>query len=370
MLRILLTLLSVLLLVPLALTAQGGDSAAPIAKSIQSKHQKADEQAKLLKDLSKKEGKLATRIESIEANVKSLQSKVRSQEQKLQEIKTSETKAQAEYLTLEKEQERTVTELEGLLKTIWPIHIKNVQGRFQGVESWDMLDRRFNWLANIYGATRAKLEEVKTNARFLAENLEKQRQLEQDAEKQLAKINSSKDKLLQDKLSLRATLSDVRKEKQSAESELQGILSAIEDLRYQLKTQKTKHFSFYKRSLPWPVGGQVVNDFNLGVDPPRRGLEFSTRVKDQVRSVFWGKVVHNDTLRGFGKVIIIYHGDNYYSLYAYLEDSYVTSGQEVEKDEPIGTAGFYPKVDGPGLYFELRFHQKPINPKNWLISQQ
>ena len=81
-----------------------------------------------------------------------------------------------------------------------------------------------------------------------------------------------------------------------------------------------------------------------------------------MQSIFWGKVVHNDTLRGFGHVVIVYHGFDYYSLYAYLSETYVRNGQEVEKDEPLGVVGYYPKADGPGLYFELRFHQKPINP--------
>jgi septal ring factor EnvC (AmiA/AmiB activator) len=42
----------------------------------------------------------------------------------------------------------------------------------------------------------------------------------------------------------------------------------------------------------------------------------------------------------------------------------------VEKDEPIGHAGYYPEAHGNGLYFELRFRQKPINPQLWLMPAQ
>jgi len=89
-----------------------------------------------------------------------------------------------------------------------------------------------------------------------------------------------------------------------------------------------------------------------------------------VRSVFWGKVVHNDVLRGLGKVVILFHGGDYYTLYAYLSDTSVQTGQDVEKDEVIGHVGYYPEAHGNGLYFELRFHQKPINPLLWLMPAQ
>jgi len=89
-----------------------------------------------------------------------------------------------------------------------------------------------------------------------------------------------------------------------------------------------------------------------------------------VRSVFWGKVVHNDVLRGLGKVVILYHSGDYNSLYAYLSDVNVETGQDVEKDEPLGHAGYYPEAHGNGLYFELRFRQKPINPQLWLMPAQ
>ena len=36
--------------------------------------------------------------------------------------------------------------------------------------------------------------------------------------------------------------------------------------------------------------------------------------------------------------------------------------------EKLGVSGFYPKANGNGLYFELRFHQKAINPLKWLQS--
>lgn len=65
----------------------------------------------------------------------------------------------------------------------------------------------------------------------------------------------------------------------------------------------------------------------------------------------WGKVVHNDQLRGFGQVVVVFHGEDYYSIYAFLADTSVVVGREVSQGDQIGVSGFYPKAQGPGLYF-------------------
>ncbi|WP_250645475.1 murein hydrolase activator EnvC family protein [Salidesulfovibrio onnuriiensis] len=356
------------MLFPFSVSAQQEDAGDAIHDAIQEEHQKADVREKQVQSLNRKASQLSGRLSSIENRIGKLGSQIKAQEKVLDEIRQYEAAARKEHYVLEARRDKIFEELQGLLRALWPVHMQSVQARFAGVENWAMADRRFNWLADVYGATRDKFAEARTTADLLKRNLERQSLLEKEAEVQLAKINNSKDKLLRDKWTLRSNLKRVRTQKESLESELQEILATIKQLNYQLNSQKTKKFDYYKRSLPWPVDGDVIAGFNPGATPPRRGLSLSVIDDAEVRSIFWGKVVHNDTLRGFGRVVIIYHGYNYYSLYAYLGDTAVVTGQEVEKDEPIGKAGYYPLANGPGLYFELRFHQKPINPKLWLTS--
>jgi septal ring factor EnvC (AmiA/AmiB activator) len=95
-------------------------------------------------------------------------------------------------------------------------------------------------------------------------------------------------------------------------------------------------------------------------------MGFSCAKDAPVRAVATGKVVFTDLLRGMGKVVIVSHGDGHFTVYAYLADITVSMGQDVEAQAPVGHAGFYPPAGGPGLYFELRFHEKAINPVEWL----
>lgn len=354
----------------LVATFIGAPSAAQgVQNELQSKQLEADETEQLMQQLEAREGGIAKRLHGIQSRMSSLESKVQSQEAELQAIQEHEKNARKEHYELDAERKKLLAELKNLLKTLWPVHMKNVRSRFGDISSWDMADRRFTWLSEVYGATRTKFIAVRKTTEKLAQNLERQRILAHEAELQLARINKSKDKLLRDKLALRSELRNVRDKKRTLEAELKGILEDIRNLNYRLQSQKTKNFKQFKHALPWPVNGTVISGFNPNARPPRRGLAISTKENGQVRSVFWGKVVHNDLLRGFGKVVIVYHGFDYYSLYAFMSDTIVQTGQEVEKDEPLGTTGYYPLAGGPGLYFELRFHQKPINPKAWLTSK-
>lgn len=361
-------LLIVIAFTPLSALAQTGNP--PLNTTLEEENQRADDKEMKVRELARKAGHLSTKLSGIEKDIRSLMKNIRAQEKALTEIRANEEKTRKNYCILEKEKQQITLELSGLMKTLWPVHLQKIRTRFANVDSWDVFDRRFTWLAEIYEATRRKLEEAKVNSQRIASNLERQRILEEEAENQLARINKSKDRLLNNKYSLRKKLRKVSKQRKTVEAELHEILGTIEELKYQLQSQKTKRFSLYKRMLPWPVKGQVVSGFNLRAKPPVRGLVMATNDGATVQSIFWGKIVHNDTLRGFGHVIIIYHGYNYYSLYAYLSHSNVRNGQEVEKNEPLGVVGYNPKINGPGIYFELRFHQKPINPKRWLTALQ
>jgi len=368
MLRISLILICFSLLCLGPSSAVAKDAGDTIQESLEEQHLRADDKEMKVRELTIQAGQISTRLSDIEEDIKTLKKRISTQEKVLKEIKSNEHKARKDHFALEKEKKRITLELSGLMKTLWPVHLQNVRARFEGVDSWDTFDRRFNWLSDIYGATQSKLEEARVNSKRISQNLERQRLLENEAEKQLAQINNNKDRLLGNKYSLRKNLKKIRKKRQSTEAELSEILTAIDDLKYQLQSQKTKRFSLYKRTLPWPVKGRLVSGFSLKAKPPVRGLILAANDGATVQSVFWGKVVHNDTLRGFGHVVIVYHGYDYYSLYAYLSDTYVHNGQEVEKNEPLGVVGYNPKADGTGLYFELRFHQKPINPKLWLTA--
>ena len=323
-----------------------------------------------MRQLAEREKALQGRLSVIEARMQAAEERINKHEAELELIRQEEARYAQMYDAVRVKREQAVRELRRLLDLLWPISAQGMHEGSRSADGWDAADRRFQWTGAVYAKTRAALEVVRRQEQQLAGVLARQKELEAQVDQQLAVINADKDVLLRDRLSVNARMGQVNTQRQDLEGELQMILKTIQQLNYQLSSQRSRKFDSYKAALPWPVAGRVVASFSPEGRPSRRGIGIATGEGSTVRSVFWGKVVHNDVLRGLGKVVILFHGGDYYSLYAYLSDVTVQPGQEVEKDEPIGHAGYYPEAHGNGVYFELRFHQNPINPLLWLMPAQ
>lgn len=337
-----------------------------LKEEIQDTRKTVSQQKQELLKLTREERAMFGELASIEDRIVSVERKLFNQEDELQRISEEEMNARNDEQVLRKELEIITDRLKIMLMEIWPVHSRKLENRFGSLDDWHSADRNFVWLASLYEDTKKEMARAQKKSLEISENLLAQSELKQKAEKKLAEINSSKDNLLKDKLSLLSGIRGIRSQKITREQEIKGLLDTINKLNYRLKSLTSRKIQNFKGSLPRPSDGKTKVRFNLSAKPPFRGVGIKTDGSVDVKSIFWGKVVHNDTLRGFGRVVIIYHGYNYYSLYAYLAESFVKTGQEVEKDEIIGKTGYYPKLKENGLYFELRFHQKPVNPQKWL----
>lgn len=95
-----------------------------------------------------------------------------------------------------------------------------------------------------------------------------------------------------------------------------------------------------------------------------RGLFFAAD-HAAVRSVAAGRVEYAADLRGYGNTVIISHGDGYLSVYGGLASLSVGNGSSVAAGQSIGSSGTLPSGE-QGLYFELRYRGRTINPQSWL----
>ncbi len=343
--------------------------ASALKESMEQEKERARAGKKGLTRLTQKERGLYLDLAGVEDAIEGVQRQITQKERELSVIDALIEQTGKEHAALTKLREKTLEDLDGLIVALWPFRIQDTQGRLERVSTWDRADRRFVWTAAIYRDTREKLEQVRDQSRRIESNLAQQVKLREDAEVRLSDINQAKDRLLRDKLLFLHRIQEVRAERINREEALGRILATIKDLDYRLKNLSGKKFEELKGYMPWPAQGKTVAGFHPEVSPPQMGLGLSVPEKAPICSIFWGKVVHNDVLRGFGRVVILYHGDNYYSLYAFLSESPVRVGRQMEKGEPLGLAGYYPEAKGPGLYFELRFGEKAINPENWLAAQ-
>ena len=144
---------------------------------------------------------------------------------------------------------------------------------------------------------------------------------------------------------------------------------AMRENRPRALSADSSPFRQLKGRLPLPVRGEVANRFGN----PRsdrglqwRGLFIRAPEGGSVHAVAAGRVVFADWLRGFGNLLIVDHGDGYMSLYGNNESLYKQVGDAIGGGEAVATVGSSGGSPQSGLYFELRFQGKAMDPLQWV----
>ncbi len=131
-------------------------------------------------------------------------------------------------------------------------------------------------------------------------------------------------------------------------------------------------FEGQKGNLPRPAHGLVVKTFGLLKSPDQpyvlsnKGLFIAVTPGSPVRAVFSGVVSFAGSLPGLGQVLILDHGDHYYTVYGNNADLRVQLGQEVAQTQVIANSGRSSFDQQSGLYFEVRHFSEPYNPMEWV----
>jgi murein DD-endopeptidase MepM/ murein hydrolase activator NlpD len=113
----------------------------------------------------------------------------------------------------------------------------------------------------------------------------------------------------------------------------------------------------------WPIGGVLTQGFWTG----HRAIDIGVRIGSAVLSSDSGFVVlvANDDY-GYGKHVMVNHGNGFETLYAHLSTILVAPGQTVGKGQPLGLSGSTGRSTGPHLHFEVRYYGQQLNPLNYL----
>lgn len=124
-----------------------------------------------------------------------------------------------------------------------------------------------------------------------------------------------------------------------------------------------------KPGLRWPVKGKVMARF--GTDRPEggvwRGVLLRATEGASVQVVAAGTVVYANWLRGFGNLIIVDHGQQYLSVYAYNQSLLKQVGDTVKTGETIALAGSTGGQVDSALYFEIRHRGSAVDPVKLMV---
>jgi murein DD-endopeptidase MepM/ murein hydrolase activator NlpD len=132
--------------------------------------------------------------------------------------------------------------------------------------------------------------------------------------------------------------------------------------------------AWHKNVIPgmWPVNGRLLSRFGDREDPFsgegafHKGVDISAAMGTAVHAAADGIIYQAEYASGYGRVVVIDHGNGMRTWYAHLSRFAVIPGEEIRRGEILGYSGASGKVTSPHLHFEVRLGGNPVNPYPYL----
>lgn len=214
--------------------------------------------------------------------------------------------------------------------------------------------------------TKARLEEDKKQqesllAQINSQSTEYQKQINQ-RQKEISAIDAEIQRLI------REAIAAENKKKGSTSTTTFALTPEAKALAVSFESNKGK--------LPWPVkAGNVIAFFGTGkselvkhIPIQNNGIRIATNEGEEVFSIFKGKVMQIQAIKGSNKVIYVQHG-NYISVYNNLDKIYVKKGQDIATGQLLGKVGKSTSTHRPTLHFYIFNNTKALDPLLWILRR-
>jgi LysM repeat protein len=121
--------------------------------------------------------------------------------------------------------------------------------------------------------------------------------------------------------------------------------------------------AYKKLDFIWPVEGKINDAFEEAQNRRHQGIDISSPIGTPIKASNAGRVIYsNNTIKGYGNLIILRHSEELVTVYAHNQVNFVDEGTWVEKGQIIGKVGQTGRASGPHVHFEIRKNNKPIDP--------
>ncbi len=340
---------------------------------------------------------------------------LRSTERKLTTTRKNVKQLTAREIELERQLEATRVELErsrarlGDQRSRLAQRLRNLYkyGRarelefFLSAQSFAQLLARMDFLTRVARQDRRILLGINEQKERIEWNEERLDETHQQVDKTLDKKTEEQqklDRLAKQKQQSVTKIASDRKENEAAAAELERTAKRIQTLLADLERRRREEeerrraqaqapgaepakplmpyegeFEKGRGQLDWPLRGEIVGRFGnekhprFGTVTFNNGIDIRASPGEAVRAVARGRVDFTSADYGsYGQMIILNHGNGYYTLYAHLSSVGVSRAQEVAAGQTIGAAGDTGSLKGTVLHFEIRKGRQSVDPMGWL----
>ncbi len=342
-----------------------------------------------LSELTKKEGSVRASLGEIESEISKRNRELKAANAKLSSILRELARQQAEADELKRSValrrqilRRRVVALYRWQRTGSSLLLLN------GAQSLASLLQRTHYLKATLSFDQkllAQLRDESDRQARLREELNS-RKAELDDQKQL--IGAAREAVRQEAAKKKLLLASLRREKASRSKRLQEMQAAARRLEKMLEEiarralvkpkdapaipSTGKGLDALRGHLDWPVRGPVSAPFGKFRHPEfaaeivRKGIDIDAPMGEAIRAVERGRVVYASHFAGYGNMLIVDHGERYYTIYGHLAEMLKKNGDEVARGEVLGRVGDSESAAGAKLYFEMRKDGHSVDPMIWL----
>ena len=332
-----------------------------------------------LEEVKKRESSVLNDLEKTNMHLNIVEAELRKYRKKLMNTESNMSKVETEISmnksSIEKRREWIKRKLRAMQKYG---HTADIVLLFSSTDDISQMMRSGKSLQYIAAYEHRVLNTYKENLEGLQEKDRQLTMLKTELIKNKEKVRAEEASLAEKKKEKEILLASVKKEESSYTKMLKELKDASKRLLEVIReTEKADTFSAeglskLKGKLPWPVEGKVAIPYGTQKDPQfntpifRSGAYIQSGADTFAKAVYNGKVVFAEWFKGYGQLVIINHGDGYHTLYGSLSEIFTKVGDIIKVKQIVGRVGNSGILNAPGLYFELRYKGKPLDPLQWL----
>jgi septal ring factor EnvC (AmiA/AmiB activator) len=348
---------------------------------------KIQEEQRRVKDIDKRESSVISQLSNVDRNLSQKEKELKTLDKQLktvtrkvqkvnedlhiltQNVSDQETYLNERLVALYKYGEAGVPEI--LFSSRSPGEWFDIRRSMAAILDQDLrLLEDFRQRQKAVGSYREQLKEDEGELQQLKDQTEKKK-------KEIEKDRAQKGKLLDAVRNEKKVHLAAIKDLESASTQLQNLVNRLEreiraKARQEMLASPGKGFGTLRGKLPMPVEGRILSTFGKNENPKfhtftvQKGIEIEALSGTEIRAIYDGRVLYADWFKGYGKILIIDHGEGYYTLSGHAASLLKNVGEEVRSGETVALVGDTGSLRGACLYFEIRQRGKPLDPLEWL----
>ncbi len=348
---------------------------------------KIQEEKQRVKAIHKKESSVISQLNKMDRNLSKKEKELKVLNRKLEGVVQKVRKTNEELQLVTQSVETQEAFLEKRLVALYKFGETGMPQIFFSSNSYGEFLNSRRYLASILGQDRELVEDFRKRQTVLGSYREQLKEDERELQALKEQTEKKQAEIRKDRLQKSRLLDSVRGEKrihlaaikelETASAQLQTLLNRLErEIREKAKAEvfipAGKGFGTFRGKLAFPVEGRILSTFGKNENPKfntftvQKGIEIEAAIGAEIRAVYDGRVLYSDWFKGYGKILIIDHGEGYYTLSGHASALLKNVGEEVRGGEGVALVGDTGSLKGSCLYFEIRQRGKPLDPLEWL----